>query len=66
MKNTSKPPEHENDAATGKAANASSPLDAPRHGFVGRLQAWKDRFTNLLECAEKSITENFRVPPGGG
>ena len=66
MKNTSKPPEHENDAATGKAANASNPLDAPRRGFVGQLQAWKERISNLLERAEKRITENFRVPPGGG
>ena len=66
MKITSKPPDHENDAATGKAANASSQLDAPQHGFVGRFQTWKERISNLLERAEKHITENFRVPPGGG
>ena len=66
MKNTSKPPDHENDAATGKAADASSPLDAPQRGFVGRFQTWKERISNLLERAEKHITENFRVPPGGG
>lgn len=66
MKNTSKTPEHENDAATGKAVNASSPLDEHRRGFVGRFQAWKERISNLLERAEKHITENFRVPPGGG
>lgn len=66
MKNTSKPPEHENEAATGKAANASNPLGARQRGFVGRFQAWKERTSNLLERAERRITENFRVPPSGG
>ena len=66
MKNTSKPPEHENDAAMGKATNASCQLDAPRRGFVGRFQSCKERISNLLERAEKRIAENFRMPPGGG
>ena len=66
MNNTSKPPKYENDAATGKAADASSQLDAPQRGFVERFQTWKERISNLLERAEKRIAENFRMPPGGG
>lgn len=34
--------------------------------FKNRLRAWLARAAAALARAEKRITDNFRVPPGGG
>ncbi len=51
----------------------TQPIDHPGNAEVdpkvkagGRLRAWWESAVRVLERAEKSITENFRVPPNGG
>ena len=47
---------HDNDTHTPQTAPSTH----------SRLRQWLAAIRSALERAEKRITENFRVPPGGG
>lgn len=40
--------------------------DGQKDTPCSRLHTWLARVQAALECAERRITENFRVPPHGG
>lgn len=53
-------PHHADETGHGDHANGAAGT------IAGHLAYWFERLRSKMEHAERRITENFRVPPGGG